>query len=198
MSLDTVGGFNKGIGSLSTGGFAGIFDQILQDSAAKAYMATEGMYNATEDLFENAYLALKDIQMTVPQEQQPTVLAEFLRNNGFSTNVVEQTLGIPYEEVNQVLEAAGFDSKGNPLEVGDLTQNELITNNLLNSGFTGNQAQMLSNVLTNTTTEEATGLDNVVEEISDAAVNVGQGAVVGTKMIVDAFGASSELSLIHI
>ena len=91
MSLDTVGGFNKGIGSLSTGGFAGIFDQILQDSAAKAYMATEGMYNATEDLFENAYLALKDIQMTVPQEQQPAVLAEFLRNNGFSTNVVEQT-----------------------------------------------------------------------------------------------------------
>ena len=100
--------------------FSGIFDAILQDAAQRAYMETEGMYTATEEAFETAQRDLRDIQMTVPQDQQADVLAEYLRNTGYSSDVVEQTLGIPKEEVNAALMAAGYDVTGQRLPEEDV------------------------------------------------------------------------------
>ena len=95
--------------------FSGVFDAILQNSAQKAFMETEGMFTAAEAAFETAQRDLRDIQMTVPQEQQAEKLAEYLRNNGYSSDIVTQTLGIPKAEVNAALTAGGYDTRGNPL-----------------------------------------------------------------------------------
>lgn len=100
--------------------FSGIFDAILQNAAQRAYMETEGMYTATEEAFETAQRDLRDIQMTVPQDQQADALAEYLRNTGYSTHVVEQTLGIPREEVDAALMAAGYNYEGQPLPEEDV------------------------------------------------------------------------------
>lgn len=100
--------------------FSGIFDAILQNAAQRAYMETEGMYTAAEAAFETAQRDLRDIQMTVPQDQQADVLAEYLRNTGYSSDVVEQTLGIPKEEVNAALMAAGYDVTGQRLPEEDV------------------------------------------------------------------------------
>jgi len=114
-------GQSSGIGFYSPG-FAGIFDAILQDSAQRAYMETEGMYTAAEAAFETAQRDLRDIQMTVPQEQQAEKLAEYLRRTGYSSDIVTQTLGIPKAEVNAALMAGGFDATGTPLPEGDVTE----------------------------------------------------------------------------
>jgi len=100
--------------------FAGIFDAILQDAAQRAYMETEGMYTATEEAFETAQRDLRDIQFTVPQDQQADALADYLRKSGYSSHVVEQTLGIPREEVDAALMAAGYDVTGQPLPEEDV------------------------------------------------------------------------------
>ena len=113
-SRSPLHGQSSGIGFYSEG-LAGIFNQILQDSAARAYMATEGMYTQAEEAFETAQRDLRDIQMTVPQDQQADALAEYLRNSGYSTHVVEQTLGIPREEVDAALIAAGYNYEGQPI-----------------------------------------------------------------------------------
>ena len=102
--------------------FSGVFDAILQNSAQRALMETEGMYTAAEAAFETAQRDLRDIQMTVPQEQQAEKLAEYLRRNGYSSDIVTQTLGIPKAEVNAALMAGGFDATGTPLLEGDVTE----------------------------------------------------------------------------
>jgi hypothetical protein len=117
-------GQSSGVGFYSEG-LSGIFNQILQDSAARAYMATEGMYTQAEEAFESAQRDLRDIQLTVPQDQQADALADYLRKSGYSSHVVEQTLGIPREEVDAALMAAGYDYEGQPLPEGTL-DNELI------------------------------------------------------------------------
>ena len=118
---------NVGFGGFgaSVEGFSGIFDAILQDSAQRAYMETEGMYTQAEEAFETAQRDLRDIQFTVPQDQQADALADYLRKSGYSSHVVEQTLGIPREEVDAALMAAGYDYEGQPLPEGTL-DNELI------------------------------------------------------------------------
>ena len=108
------------IGSGTAYPFAGIFNAILQDAAQRAYMGTEGMYTAAEEAFETAQRDLRDIQMTVPQDQQADALAEYLRNTGYSSDIVEQTLGIPKEEVNAALMAAGYDVTGQRLPEEDV------------------------------------------------------------------------------
>ncbi len=114
-------GQSSGIGFYSPG-FAGIFDAILQDSAQRAYMETEGMYTAAEAAFETAQRDLQDIQMTVPPEQQAEKLAEYLRRTGYSSDIVTQTLGIPKAEVNAALMAGGFDATGTPLPEGNVNE----------------------------------------------------------------------------
>lgn len=102
--------------------FSGVFDAILQNSAQRALMETEGMYTAAEAAFETAQRDLRDIQMTVPQEQQAEKLAEYLRRTGYSSDIVTQTLGIPKAEVNAALMAGGFDATGTPLPEGNVTE----------------------------------------------------------------------------
>ena len=110
------------IGSGTAYPFAGIFNSILQNSAQRALMETEGMYTAAEAAFETAQRDLRDIQMTVPPEQQAEKLAEYLRRTGYSSDIVTQTLGIPKAEVNAALMAGGFDATGTPLPEGDVTK----------------------------------------------------------------------------
>ena len=112
-SKSPLHGQSSGIGFYSEG-LAGIFNAILQDAAQRAYMETEGMYTATEEMFEAAQRDLRDIQLTVPQDEQADALADYLRNSGYSSHVVEQTLGIPREEVDAALMAAGYDYEGQP------------------------------------------------------------------------------------
>jgi len=80
----------------------------------------EGRFAAAEALFENAYGVLSQIQNEVPPDQQADVLAEYLRESGFSSHVVEQTLGIPRSEVDAALMAAGYDVYGNRLPEEDV------------------------------------------------------------------------------
>ena len=100
--------------------FSGIFDAILQSSAQRAFMETEGMYTQAEEQFESAQRDLRDIQFTVPQDEQADAVAKYLRDAGYSSDVVSQTLGIPKAEVNAALMAAGYDAAGQPLPEEDV------------------------------------------------------------------------------
>ena len=100
--------------------FSGIFDAILQSSAQRAFMETEGMYTQAEEQFESAQRDLRDIQFTVPQDEQADAVAKYLRDAGYSSDVVSQTLGIPKAEVNAALMAAGYDASGQPLPEEDV------------------------------------------------------------------------------
>jgi hypothetical protein len=100
--------------------FSGIFDAILQSSAQRAFMETEGMYTQAEEQFESAQRDLRDIQFTVPQDKQADAVAKYLRDAGYSSDVVSQTLGIPKAEVNAALMAAGYDASGQPLPEEDV------------------------------------------------------------------------------
>jgi len=120
--------------------FSGVFDAILQNSAQRALMETEGMYTAAEAAFEAAQRDLRDIQMTVPQEQQAEKLAEYLRRTGYSSDIVTQTLGIPKAEVNAALMAGGFDATGKALPEFNLTDTTIpestVSTNTLNTDQT--------------------------------------------------------------
>lgn len=120
MPIETVGPFTREIGGEGTGGFAGIFDAILQDAAVRAFMETEGMYTATEEAFGDVQRELRDILYTVPADQQADAAAQFLRESGFSSDVITQALDIPKEEVNAALMAAGYDVTGQPLSEEDV------------------------------------------------------------------------------
>jgi len=100
--------------------FSGIFDAILQSSAQRAFMETEGMYTQAEEQFESAQRDLRDIQFTVPQDKQADAVAKYLRDAGYSSDVVSQTLGIPKAEVNAALMAAGYDATGQTLPEEDV------------------------------------------------------------------------------
>jgi hypothetical protein len=83
-------------------------------------METEGMYTQAEEQFESAQRDLRDIQFTVPQDEQADAVAKYLRDAGYSSDVVSQTLGIPKAEVNAALMAAGYDAAGQPLPEEDV------------------------------------------------------------------------------
>jgi hypothetical protein len=83
-------------------------------------METEGMYTQAEEQFESAQRDLRDIQFTVPQDEQADAVAKYLRDAGYSSDVVSQTLGIPKAEVNAALMAAGYDATGQPLPEEDV------------------------------------------------------------------------------
>ena len=76
---------------------------------------TEGMFVRDEALADNAYMVLSQIQELVPPEQQADVTAEFLRESGFSSDVVTQMLGIPRDAVDTALAEAGYGPTGQPL-----------------------------------------------------------------------------------
>ena len=100
----------------ATGSFGGsLLDDILYQISQSMGEETEGQFAEAEALFENAALVLGQIQSQVPADQQADVLAEYLRESGFSSHVVEQTLGIPREEVDAVLMAAGYNYEGQPI-----------------------------------------------------------------------------------
>ena len=113
--------------------FSGIFDAILQSSAQRAFMETEGMYTQAEEQFESAQRDLRDIQFTVPQDEQADAVAKYLRDAGYSSDVVSQTLKIPKAEVNAALMAAGYDATGQPLPeedvFADTTKEEITPDN---------------------------------------------------------------------
>ena len=69
---------------------------------------TEGQFAREEALAENAYTVLSYIQDNVPAEQQADVVAEYLRESGFSSDVVSQMLNIPKSDVNAALASAGY------------------------------------------------------------------------------------------
>jgi hypothetical protein len=73
------------------------------------------MFVRDEALADNAYMVLSQIQELVPPEQQADVTAEFLRESGFSSDVVTQMLGIPRDAVDAALAGAGYDVTGQPL-----------------------------------------------------------------------------------
>ena len=104
-----------------------VLDDILYQLTRP--VETEGTFTQAEALFENAYSELSKIQNQVAPEQQADALAEYLRTSGFSSHVVEQTLGIPREEVNVALAQAGYSETGQPLEEANL-QNELLTSSV--------------------------------------------------------------------
>lgn len=101
-----------------------MLDDILYQLARP--VETEGMFDRAEALYENAYSQLSKIANDVPPEQQADALAEYLRTSGFSSDVVEQTLGIPKEEVNAALEAAGYTVTGDVLPTKTKSPLELI------------------------------------------------------------------------
>tara|TARA_R110002012_G_scaffold219619_1_gene391118 strand:+ start:4049 stop:5116 length:1068 start_codon:yes stop_codon:yes gene_type:complete len=117
--------------------FSGIFDAILQSSAQRAFMETEGMYTQAEEQFESAQRDLRDIQFTVPQDKQADAVAKYLRDAGYSSDVVSQTLGIPKAEVNAVLMAAGYDATGQPLPEEDVFADTTKDKITLDDGMAG-------------------------------------------------------------
>ena len=96
-----------------------VIDDILYQLQSKTFEEEmEGRFAAAEALADNAYMVLSQIQNEVPADQQADVLAEYLRESGFSSHVVEQMLGIPRSEVDAALASAGYDVTGQPLGLG--------------------------------------------------------------------------------
>ncbi len=93
------------------------FDNLLDDILYQLQQPTdtEGQFVRDEALADNAYMVLSQIQELVPPEQQADVTAEFLRESGFSSDVVTQMLGIPRDAVDAALAGAGYDVTGQPL-----------------------------------------------------------------------------------
>jgi hypothetical protein len=93
------------------------FDNLLDDILYQLQQPTdtEGMFVRDEALADNAYMVLSQIQELVPPEQQADVTAEFLRESGFSSDVVTQMLGIPRDAVDTALAEAGYGPTGQPL-----------------------------------------------------------------------------------
>jgi hypothetical protein len=105
---------------------------VLRDKTIQEEM--EGRFEAAESLADNAYMVLSQIQELVPPEQQADVTAEFLRESGFSSDVVTQMLGIPRDAVDAALMAAGYDAFGQPLPeedvFADTTKNEITVDDI--------------------------------------------------------------------
>jgi hypothetical protein len=123
---DILGGtVNQPLDTSSSGGMTyadqvllgGAFP-VLRDKTIQEEM--EGRFEAAESLADNAYMVLAQIQELVPPEQQADVTAEFLRESGFSSDVVTQMLGIPRDIVDAALRDAGYDAFGNVLEEEDV------------------------------------------------------------------------------
>lgn len=123
---DILGGtVNQPLGTSSSGGMTyadqvllgGAFP-VLRDKTIQEEM--EGRFEAAESLADNTYMVLSQIQELVPPEQQADVTAEFLRESGFSSDVVTQMLGIPRDIVDAALRDAGYDAFGNVLEEEDV------------------------------------------------------------------------------
>ena len=130
---DIVGGtVNQPLGDSSSGGMTyadqvllgGAFP-VLRDKTIQEEM--EGRFEAAESLADNTYMVLSQIQELVPPEQQADVTAEFLRESGFSSDVVTQMLGIPRDIVDAALRDAGYDAFGNVLEEEDVFANTTAT-----------------------------------------------------------------------
>tara|TARA_R100000234_G_scaffold28346_1_gene16371 strand:+ start:2579 stop:3670 length:1092 start_codon:yes stop_codon:yes gene_type:complete len=99
-----------------------LLDDILYQISRPDFSDTEGMFEREEALFDNVVNVLTQIQNQIPEDQRVDKVAEFLRNSGFSSDVVTQALGIPKEEVNAALMAGGYDALGNALPEGNLTE----------------------------------------------------------------------------
>ncbi len=106
--------------------FDNLLDDILYQISTDMGEETEGQFERAEALADNAYMVLSQIQNEVPPDQQADVLAEYLRESGFSSHVVEQMLGIPRQEVDAALEAAGYDVYGDPLPTPEPTPEEML------------------------------------------------------------------------
>src|SRR5210317_1621489 len=115
QSLDTPssGGMTYADQVLLGGAFPVLRDKTIQEEM-------EGRFETAESLADNAYMVLSQIQELVPPEQQADVTAEFLRESGFSSDVVTQMLGIPRDAVDAALMAAGYDAFGQPLPEEDV------------------------------------------------------------------------------
>ena len=77
---------------------------------------TEGIYEtaAIKDAQVSGYLGeIADSDKTI--EEKTVLLADMLRNTQSSSDIVEQILGIPKEEVNAFLTAGGFGPRGEVL-----------------------------------------------------------------------------------
>jgi len=93
-----------------------LLDDILyQLSSPSMQEEMEGRFETAESLADNAYMVLSQIQELVPPEQQAEVTAEFLRESGFSSDVVAQMLEIPRDAVDAALAEAGYGPTGQPL-----------------------------------------------------------------------------------
>ncbi len=99
-----------------------LLDDILYQISRPDFSDTEGMFERDEALFDNVVNVLTQIQNQIPEDQRVDKVAEFLRNSGFSSDVVTQALGIPKEEVNAALMAGGYDALGNALPEGNVTE----------------------------------------------------------------------------
>ena len=120
MSI-TVESFGSPSGQAGDPQFMGLLDNILsQLSSPSLQEEMEGRFEAAESLADNAYMVLSQIQELVPPEQQADVTAEFLRESGFSSDVVTQMLGIPRDVVDSALMAAGYDAFGQQLPEEDV------------------------------------------------------------------------------
>ena len=120
MSI-TVESFGSPSGQAGDPQFMGLLDNILsQLSSPSLQEEMEGRFEAAESLADNAYMVLSQIQELVPPEQQANVTAEFLRESGFSSDVVTQMLGIPRDVVDSALMAAGYDAFGQQLPEEDV------------------------------------------------------------------------------
>ena len=133
MSI-TVESFGSPSGQAGDPQFMGLLDNILsQLSSPTMQEEMEGRFETAESLADNAYMVLSQIQELVPPEQQADVTAEFLRESGFSSDVVTQMLGIPRDAVDAALMAAGYDAFGQPLPeedvFADTTANDITPDN---------------------------------------------------------------------
>ena len=99
-----------------------MLDDILYQITRPEFRDTEGMFERDEALFDNVVNVLTQIQNQIPEDQRVDKVAEFLRNSGFSSDVVTQALGIPKEEVNAALMAGGYDVLGNALPEGNVNE----------------------------------------------------------------------------
>ena len=116
-----------------------MLDDILYQITRPEFRDTEGMFERDEALFDNVVNVLTQIQNQIPEDQRVDKVAEFLRNSGFSSDVVTQALGIPKEEVNAALMAGGYDALGNELPEGDVTETTIPPSTIDVSGIDSDQ-----------------------------------------------------------
>jgi len=130
-----------------------LLDDILYQINRPDFSDTEGMFEREEALFDNVVNVLTQIQNQIPEDQRVDKVAEFLRNSGFSSDVVTQALGIPKEEVNAALMAGGYDVLGNKLPEGNVNQTTIPPSTIDTGGLDANTLPLdTSNLDSNTET----------------------------------------------